>query len=198
MRCWLLPAGSSLESMTVLGVTPLALWGSAQVLMVLTSSSMVMARRENILQAQGARQATRQQPLPRPRACEVSRPRGRAVRRSRRQSPPPSNRTTRRRPKTPPAVVRRAHAGSPPAALRRQRPRAVHRSARAHPHSQAPPARPAPCGAAPPGVRMTCCCDLMFLFPAGGQEEVARVSFAKVLGPAGLIAAERRTSRIVR
>ena len=117
MRCWLLPAGSSLESMTVLGVTPLALWGSAQVLMVLTSSSMVMARRENILQAQGARQATRQQPLPRPRACEVSRPRGRAVRRSRRQSPPPSNRTTRKRPKTPPAVVRRALAGSPPTAL---------------------------------------------------------------------------------
>ena len=31
-----------------LGVTPLALWGSAQVLMVLTSSSMVMARRANI------------------------------------------------------------------------------------------------------------------------------------------------------
>jgi hypothetical protein len=48
MRCWLLPAGSSLESMTELGVTPLALWGSAQVLMVLTSSSMVMARRANI------------------------------------------------------------------------------------------------------------------------------------------------------
>ena len=52
MRCWLLPAGSSLESMTVLGVTPLALWGSAQVLMVLTSSSMVMARRANICTAQ--------------------------------------------------------------------------------------------------------------------------------------------------
>jgi len=48
MRCWLLPAGSSLESMTELGVTPLALWGSAQVLMVLTSSSMVMERRANI------------------------------------------------------------------------------------------------------------------------------------------------------
>ena len=32
----------------MLGVTPLALWGSAQVLMVLTSSSMVMARRANI------------------------------------------------------------------------------------------------------------------------------------------------------
>jgi len=47
MRCWLLQGGSSLESMTVLGVTPLALWGSAQVLMVLTSSSMVK-RRANI------------------------------------------------------------------------------------------------------------------------------------------------------
>ena len=36
MRCWLFLGGSSLESMTVLGVTPLAEWGSAQVLMVLT------------------------------------------------------------------------------------------------------------------------------------------------------------------
>jgi hypothetical protein len=56
MRCWLLQAGSSLESMTVLGVTPLALWGSAQVLMVLTSSSMVNLRMANIFPAQ---QATR-------------------------------------------------------------------------------------------------------------------------------------------
>jgi hypothetical protein len=32
-------------------VMPLALWGSAQVLMVLTSSSMVMARRANIITA---------------------------------------------------------------------------------------------------------------------------------------------------
>jgi len=49
MRCWLLPGGESFESMTVLGVTPLALWGSAQVLMVLTSSSWERRRRENIL-----------------------------------------------------------------------------------------------------------------------------------------------------
>jgi hypothetical protein len=39
MRCWLLPGGLSLESMTVLGVMPLALRGSAHVLMVLTSAS---------------------------------------------------------------------------------------------------------------------------------------------------------------
>ncbi len=52
MRCWLLAGGSSLESIMVFGVTPLALCGSAQVLMVLISgtySSMVVRRRENIL-----------------------------------------------------------------------------------------------------------------------------------------------------
>ena len=62
MRCWLLPAGSSLESMTVLGVTPLALWGSAQVLMVLTSSSMVMARRANICTARSSEIAPQIEP----------------------------------------------------------------------------------------------------------------------------------------
>jgi hypothetical protein len=51
MRCWLLAGGSSLESMTVLGVMPLALWGSAQVLMVFTSSSIDMERRANIVTA---------------------------------------------------------------------------------------------------------------------------------------------------
>jgi len=51
MRCWLFWGGSSLESMTVLGVTPLALWGSAQVLMVLTSSRMVIIRVANIFDA---------------------------------------------------------------------------------------------------------------------------------------------------
>ena len=51
MRCWLLQGGSSLESMTVLGVTPLALWGSAQVLMVFTSSRMVIIRVANIFDA---------------------------------------------------------------------------------------------------------------------------------------------------
>ena len=39
--------------MMVLGVTPLALWGSAQVLMVLISSSMVMARVANIFTCAG-------------------------------------------------------------------------------------------------------------------------------------------------
>jgi hypothetical protein len=44
MRCWLLPGGLSLESMTVLGVMPLALWGSAHVLMVFTSGHVLMRR----------------------------------------------------------------------------------------------------------------------------------------------------------
>mmetsp|Transcript_19953 Transcript_19953/g.40443 ORF Transcript_19953/g.40443 Transcript_19953/m.40443 type:complete len:222 (+) Transcript_19953:24-689(+) len=44
MRCWLLAGGSSLESMIVFGVTPLALCGSAQVLMWFTSSLRLRRR----------------------------------------------------------------------------------------------------------------------------------------------------------